>query len=112
MSGIRPGSGLSSNSFPDNIRQRVTSGTVVSFRACSVQSPQGSAMSECKIVVKDNGPFLITGPAVVTDAAGNVFDLKGKETFALCRCGASANRPFCDGAHKTCGFQSAERAHC
>jgi len=74
------------------------------------KSPKVTAMSECKIQVRDNGPFLVTGPAVVTDAAGNVFDLKGKETFALCRCGVSANRPFCDGAHKTCGFQSAERA--
>lgn len=67
-------------------------------------------MSDVKVLVKDNGPLLITGPVTVTDAAGNVFDLKGKETFALCRCGASANRPFCDGAHKTCGFLAAERA--
>ena len=67
-------------------------------------------MSDVKVVVRDNGPLLITGPVTVTDAAGNLFDLKGKETFALCRCGASANRPFCDGAHKTCGFESAERA--
>jgi CDGSH-type Zn-finger protein len=72
--------------------------------------PGRTKVSELKVVVKDHGPFLVTGPAVVTDAAGNTFDLKGKETFALCRCGASANRPFCDGAHKSCGFQSAERA--
>ncbi len=67
-------------------------------------------MSEIKVQVKDHGPFLVTGPATITDAAGNVFNLNGKETFALCRCGASARRPFCDGAHKTCGFESAERA--
>jgi CDGSH-type Zn-finger protein len=67
-------------------------------------------MPDAKILVRDHGPFLVTGPITVTDAAGNVFDLKGKETFALCRCGESANRPFCDGAHKTCGFQSEERA--
>jgi CDGSH-type Zn-finger protein len=67
-------------------------------------------MSEVKMVVKDNGPFLVTGPVTITDAAGNVFNLNGKETFALCRCGASGNRPFCDGAHKTCGFQAGERA--
>ena len=67
-------------------------------------------MSDFKVNVKDNGPFLVTGPVTVTDAAGNVFDLKGKETFALCRCGASASLPFCDGAHKSCGFESAERA--
>lgn len=67
-------------------------------------------MSEVKVAVRDNGPFLVTGPVTVTDAAGNSFDLKGKETFSLCRCGASKNRPFCDGSHKTCGFESAERA--
>jgi CDGSH-type Zn-finger protein len=100
--------GLFCGTFPDNIR-RIRCGCKL-FRAAGVQTNRKSAMSECRIVVKDNGPFLVTGPAVVTDAAGNVFDLKGKETFALCRCGASANRPFCDGAHKSCGFQSAERA--
>ena len=35
-------------------------------------------MSELKIQVRDHGPFLITGPATVTDAAGTSFDLKGK----------------------------------
>ena len=67
-------------------------------------------MSDFKVQVRDNGPFLVTGPVTVTDAAGNVFDLKGRETFSLCRCGASSNKPFCDGSHKTNGFQSAERA--
>lgn len=67
-------------------------------------------MSDVKIQVRDNGPFLVTGPVTVEDAEGNTFDLGGKETFALCRCGASANRPFCDGSHKACEFQSAERA--
>lgn len=67
-------------------------------------------MSDVKVLVKDNGPLLVTGAVTVTDAAGNTFNLNGKETFALCRCGHSANRPFCDGAHKTCGFQAVERA--
>ena len=67
-------------------------------------------MSDVKVLVKDNGPFLVTGTMIITDAAGNTFNLNGKETFALCRCGASAKRPFCDGAHKTCEFESAERA--
>ena len=49
-------------------------------------------MSEIKIQVKDNGPFLVTGSATITDAAGNVFSLNGKETFALCRCGARDER--------------------
>ena len=67
-------------------------------------------MSDVKIVVRDNGPFLVTGPITVEDAEGNKFDLGGKETIALCRCGASARRPFCDGAHNGCGFDAKERA--
>ena len=67
-------------------------------------------MSDVKINVRDNGPFLVTGPISLSDAAGNQFDIGGKETIALCRCGASERRPFCDGAHNRCGFESAERA--
>ncbi|MCA9082934.1 MAG: CDGSH iron-sulfur domain-containing protein [Planctomycetaceae bacterium] len=67
-------------------------------------------MSDVKIVVRDHGPFLVTGPVTVEDADGKTFDLGGKETVALCRCGASERRPFCDGAHKSNGFQSCERA--
>ena len=67
-------------------------------------------MSDITIKARENGPFLVTGLVTVTDHLGNRFDTAGKETIALCRCGASAKRPFCDGAHKTCGFQSAEIA--
>jgi CDGSH-type Zn-finger protein len=67
-------------------------------------------MSEISIKTRDNGPFLVTGPISLTDQEGNEFDLGGKETIALCRCGASKNRPFCDGAHNQCGFSAAERA--
>ncbi|MDG1894128.1 MAG: CDGSH iron-sulfur domain-containing protein [Fuerstiella sp.] len=67
-------------------------------------------MSDVKVNVRDNGPFLVSGPITVDDAEGNSFDLGGKETIALCRCGASEKRPFCDGAHNRCGFESAERA--
>lgn len=67
-------------------------------------------MSEVVITTRENGPFLVTGPAKVIDHQGNEFDLKGKATFALCRCGQSKNRPFCDGTHKECGFLAAEVA--
>jgi CDGSH-type Zn-finger protein len=60
-----------------------------------------------EIVVRDNGPIRISGgPFVIKDAQGNVFDLGGKPMVSLCRCGESAKKPFCDGAHKTCGFDS------
>ncbi len=67
-------------------------------------------MSDIKINVRDHGPLLITGSVSVCDADGNQFDTGGKETIALCRCGASERKPFCDGAHNRCGFQAAERA--
>ena len=77
---------------------------------CSTGRAEGiTIMSEVKVVVRDNGPFLVSGPITVEDAEGNQFDLGGKETIALCRCGASENRPFCDGTHNRCGFESAER---
>ena len=67
-------------------------------------------MADCDISCRENGPFLVSGDIEIKDADGNVFDLGGKETVALCRCGASANRPFCDGAHKAAGFVANEKA--
>ncbi len=68
-------------------------------------------MSQVNVRVRDNGPLLIEGPFSLLDADGQPFSLApDKPAIALCRCGHSAKRPFCDGAHKTCGFQSNERA--
>jgi CDGSH-type Zn-finger protein len=63
-------------------------------------------MSEpVKITVRPNGPLRVEGPIVLTDADGNQWDLTGKPAISLCRCGASENRPFCDGSHKRIEFQ-------
>ncbi len=67
-------------------------------------------MSDVQISARENGPFLVSGPCKVLDHQGNEFDLGGKETFALCRCGASGNRPFCDGSHNQAGFKAGETA--
>jgi CDGSH-type Zn-finger protein len=67
-------------------------------------------MPDITIRMRPNGPFLVEGPFILNDSAGNAFPLNSdKPAIALCRCGHSANRPFCDGAHKTCGFESDER---
>lgn len=65
-------------------------------------------MSEVSIKVREHGPLLVSGPMILTDHLGNQYDLTGKANVALCRCGQSKNRPFCDGTHKTCGFQASE----
>ena len=68
-------------------------------------------MSSVTIKVRDNGPFLVEGPITIVDAAGNQFAIPaGKPAVALCRCGQSKNKPFCDGTHKTCSFMASERA--
>lgn len=68
-------------------------------------------MTDVKIQIRDNGPLLVQGSVALLDADGNAYPLDpSKPAFALCRCGASNNRPFCDGSHKGCGFAAAERA--
>lgn len=68
-------------------------------------------MSDVTIRMRPNGPFLVEGPFTLVDSQGNKFTINpDKPAIALCRCGASGNRPFCDGAHKTCDFVSDEAA--
>lgn len=63
------------------------------------------------ITLRDNGPLLVQGPITVIDAAGTQFNLPAdKPAVALCRCGQSKIKPFCDGSHKACNFMAAERA--
>jgi len=58
---------------------------------------------------RENGPFVIQGTFKLVDHLGNEFMLPtGKEHVALCRCGHSGNKPFCDGAHRQCGFVAAD----
>ncbi len=62
---------------------------------------------------RENGPLVVPAKMVrVIDHLGNEFSLPtDKENLALCRCGHSQNKPFCDGAHKTVGFVAAEVAN-
>ncbi len=59
-----------------------------------------------KITVNNNGSLRIEGEFEIYDASGNKFDLAGRSVIGLCRCGQSANKPFCDGSNARCGFQS------
>lgn len=63
-----------------------------------------------EILCNNNGPLRISGNFVIKDAAGNVFDLSGRQVISLCRCGQSNNKPFCDGSHNRTGFQSVVEA--
>ena len=60
------------------------------------------------ITINENGPLKVSGEFEVHDANGNV--VATKKTAYLCRCGASVNKPFCDGTHSKIGFQAAAEA--
>ena len=59
-----------------------------------------------KVTPLNNGPLRIEGDFEISDAQGNLFGLAGRTAISLCRCGHSANKPFCDGSHARVGFQS------
>ena len=57
-------------------------------------------MATTTIKVNNNGSLRIEGDFQITDKDGNIYDLGGRTVVSLCRCGKSANKPFCDGSHK------------
>jgi 3-phenylpropionate/trans-cinnamate dioxygenase ferredoxin subunit len=65
-------------------------------------------MTDVSITASRNGPYLVRGPVKLTDAQGNTYPVETK--MALCRCGASSTKPFCDGTHSKIGFQAAGQA--
>jgi CDGSH-type Zn-finger protein len=68
------------------------------------------ATEQVVITPRENGPYLVTGPVRIVDADGNAYDIEGRKAVALCRCGGSQTKPFCDGTHSRTGFEAAERA--
>ena len=65
-----------------------------------------------EIKVRENGPYMVTGPIRLVDADGSEYDLSERpgKGIVLCRCGGSTTKPFCDGTHSRKGFEAAERA--
>jgi len=65
---------------------------------------------EVTITPRPNGPYLVTGPVKIVDADGNEYLTQQGSAIALCRCGGSTTKPFCDGTHSKIGFAAAEKA--
>lgn len=66
-----------------------------------VQAPATS--TEIKVEMAPNGPLMVHGTISIKDASGNF--ARKENVTAFCRCGGSANKPFCDGTHRKIGFQ-------
>ena len=68
-------------------------------------------MGEVEIKARENGPYKVTGPFRLIDADGNEYEIPDDgKPVALCRCGGSKTKPFCDSTHSEIGFRAAERA--
>ncbi|MRG59920.1 CDGSH iron-sulfur domain-containing protein [Agromyces sp. CFH 90414] len=65
----------------------------------------GAGAGAPSVVACPNGPLIVRGDVEIRDERGELLD-PHRRTVALCRCGASAIRPFCDGSHKLTGFRT------
>jgi CDGSH-type Zn-finger protein len=70
----------------------------------------GGRMAGTKVTVRNNGPLKLEGDFVICDQEGKEYGLAGRTVISLCRCGLSANKPFCDGAHGRQGFHDEAKA--
>ena len=63
-----------------------------------------SGVMPARITVNHNGSLRVEGEFEVLDPTGKAFGLGGRSVIKLCRCGHSADKPFCDGSHRQVGF--------
>jgi CDGSH-type Zn-finger protein len=63
-------------------------------------------VDEARITPYEDGPLLVRGPFKLVDQDGDEIETS-RRTIALCRCGRSKMKPFCDGTHKVTGFKAA-----
>jgi CDGSH-type Zn-finger protein len=57
-------------------------------------------MNKTKVTINNNGSVKLEGDFEIVDPSGKLYGLQGRTVISLCRCGRSANKPFCDGSHK------------
>jgi len=74
-----------------------------SFNEDKVPSDEAANADKLLVKLMKNGPALVEGIYTLT---GNGQEAKSSKTIALCRCGASSAKPFCDGTHKAIGFEA------
>jgi uncharacterized Fe-S cluster protein YjdI/CDGSH-type Zn-finger protein len=84
-----------------SVVDRCPSGALT-YRKAQQSAGVGDSSPAPKITVKKNGPLLVEGGCSLRDSEGGVLAEEGP--YALCRCGGSGKKPFCDGTHIKIGF--------
>ena len=82
----------------------IRDGMVMTGRIGGAAPPSGTKTVDPVLEGRDGGPLMAKNLPRLTGADGAVFDLK--PVMALCRCGTSKNKPFCDGSHNEIGFDT------
>lgn len=82
--------------------QNCPSGALSIKRSEKMNEKTDELKSQNRVQVFKGGPYQVDGPCVIVDKEGNEIVKEGK--IFLCRCGASSNKPFCDGTHKKVEF--------
>src|SRR5438093_7160719 len=67
---------------------------------------QESGSTETTVELRPNGPMYLRGTIRIEDSSGHL--IREDTRVALCRCGGSSNKPFCDGTHRLIGFRSGD----
>ena len=67
-------------------------------------------MAGTNVTVRNKGPLVVEGDFQILDQDGATYGLAGRTKISLCRCGQSANKPFCDGSHNHHGFADVNKA--
>jgi uncharacterized Fe-S cluster protein YjdI len=83
--------------------EKCPSGALTYFMNNDVDRREDSSVVTHVVVVSPNGPLLVHGDIKVKDAQGQ--EIEKSNITAFCRCGASTNKPYCDGSHAKIGFE-------
>ncbi|MFQ5913748.1 MAG: CDGSH iron-sulfur domain-containing protein [Nitrospinota bacterium] len=73
-----------------------------------MDQPSPNPETQPQISISPNGPYVVEGSVPLQNARGG--EIESRQTYALCRCGRSAEKPFCDGAHAKVGFSGENAA--
>lgn len=98
---IKP-EGASTEAIVEQVK-KCPSGALSYFMNAELEASTAQVQGETIVEVSANGPLLVYGNVTVKDAQGN--ETKKNNVTAFCRCGQSANKPYCDGTHRKVGFE-------
>ena len=75
----------------------------LTYKMKDVKKAENMSDTSTKVEIAANGPLLVHGNLEIKNSDGEI--TTKKRTTAFCRCGASANKPYCDGSHNEIGFK-------